>query len=146
MLDGDVGGIRAMHEVTASLRKDQQLHMTLGLSLLARGYLRAGDAGRGRLAVADALAWTESHGQAYLLAELLRIDAELLDLDGERGGATHACRRALDVALEQGATWLADRALATLRRLEDVEPRSGERSRNAPSLTISSAHGSTTGE
>ncbi|MFN2607365.1 MAG: AAA family ATPase [Acidimicrobiales bacterium] len=146
VLDGDVGGIRAMREVSASFQKEQQLHMTLGLSLLARGYLRAGDAGRGRLAVADALAWTEGHGQAYLLAELLRIDAELLDLAGERGGAAHACRRSLDVALEQGATWLRDRALATLRRLEDAEPRSPERSRNAPSLKISSADRSTTGE
>jgi hypothetical protein len=144
VLDGDVGGIRAMREVTASWHKEQQLHMTLGLSLLARGCLRVGDAAGGRRAVADALAWTRSTGQAYLLSELLRIGAELLDLAGERAGAIDACRRSLVVAREQGATWLRDRASATLAGLEDSGPPIGERSRNAPLRTMAPADSSST--
>jgi DNA-binding SARP family transcriptional activator len=114
VLDGDLGGIEAMREVTDFWHREQPLHLTFGLSLLARAYLRAGDPVAGRAVVADALRWTESTGQAYLLAELLRIDGELLALgsDWETAGVT--CSRALDVANEQGSPFLGERTLATL--------------------------------
>ena len=55
----------------------------------------AGQPAAGRKVVADALAWTERHGQRYLLPELLRIDAELLALSGgvERDAHGAAGRR-----------------------------------------------------
>lgn len=121
VLGGDLGGIDIMRTVTDDMRREQQLHMTLGLSLLARGYLHAGDVGLGRAAVADALRWTESRGQSYLLAELFRIDAELLAEAGDRLAANVTCTRAVEVAVEQGSGWLGDRALATLSRIEASE-------------------------
>ncbi len=113
VLDGDAGGIAVITEVTDFWRHDQQLHLTFGLSLLARGHLLAGDVTRGRAAAAEAMRWTERTGQAYLLAELLRVDAELADLGGQGDAARVNCQRALDVALEQGSPWLRARALAT---------------------------------
>ena len=120
VLDGDFGAIEAMREVTEFWRREQPLHLTFGLSLLARAYLRAGDPEAGRAVVADALRWTENTGQAYLLAELLRIDGELLALgsDGETAGVT--CSRALDVAHEQDSPFLSERVLATLACLRAV--------------------------
>jgi len=117
VLGGDLGGIDAIREVTDVWHQDQQLHLTLGLSLLARGYLRAGDEARGRATVAGALRWTARTRQAYLLAELLRIDAELLALGGHRTAAGVTGSRSLEVAHEQGSPWLTDRARATLARV-----------------------------
>ncbi|MGH3963419.1 MAG: ATP-binding protein [Pseudonocardiaceae bacterium] len=117
VLGGDLGGIDAIREVTDFWHQEQQLHVTLGLSLLARGYLRAGDEARGRAAIADALRWTTQTRQVYLLAELLRIDAELLALGGHRAAAGVTSSRSLEVAHEQGSPWLSDRARATLARV-----------------------------
>ncbi|MGH8967195.1 MAG: hypothetical protein ACRDXB_17960 [Actinomycetes bacterium] len=117
VLGGDLGGIDAIREVTDFWHQEQQLHVTLGLSLLARGYLRAGDEARGRAAIADALRWTTQPRQVYLLAELLRIDAELLALGGHRAAAGVTSSRSLEVAHEQGSPWLSDRARATLARV-----------------------------
>jgi hypothetical protein len=85
--------------------------------LLARAFLRAGDPSGARTAIADALQWTERTDQRYLLAELLRIDAEVLALGGDRAAADITCRRALDVASEQDSSWLRGRAQATFDRL-----------------------------
>ncbi|MFC5995260.1 ATP-binding protein [Pseudonocardia hispaniensis] len=117
VLDGDLGGIRTIREVTDLLRREQRLHLTLGLSLLAQGFLRAGDPAGGRSAIADALHWTTRTGQCYLLPELLRVDAELLALRGERTAAVATARRAVDAATAQGAPWLGARSRATLVRV-----------------------------
>ncbi len=114
VLNGELAGVDAMREVTHYWRQEQQLHLTLGLSLLARGHLRAGDVANGRAAVTDALRRSERTGQAYLVAELLRIDAELLAVGGEGEAADRTCRRAVDIAVKQGSPWLRDRALGTL--------------------------------
>ena len=121
VLAGDLGGIDAMREVTDSWLREQPLHLTFGLSLLARAYLCAGDLALGRAVVADALRWTERTGQAYLLAELLRIDAELLALGDDRETAGLTCGRALDVAREQGSPFLSERIRATLASLNALE-------------------------
>ncbi|MDN5913868.1 MAG: AAA family ATPase [Pseudonocardia sp.] len=116
VLDGDLGGVAVIREVTDVLRHEQPLHLTLGLSLSARGHLRAGDVPAGRAAVAEALAFAGRTGQRYLLAELQRIDAELIAGTGNRPGAIEAARRAVDTAVAQDAPWLRDRALVTLGR------------------------------
>ncbi len=138
VLGDDPEGVRAMREVTAAWHQGQQLHLTLGLSLLARGCLRVGDTAGSATAVAGALSWTERTGQDYLLSELLRIDAERLGRAGDRGGAIEVGRRSVEVAIAQGSPWLADRATATLAR---------ERSRNARASTMGPAQrSSATGE
>lgn len=117
VLDGDHRGIQAIHLATAPLRREQPLHLTLGLSLLASAYHRANDPAAGRAVIAEALDATARSGQRYLLAELLRVDAELLALMGDPGGAAGTLRRAVDTAVEMDAPWLRDRALSTLSRL-----------------------------
>jgi hypothetical protein len=99
------------------MRREQPLALTLGLGLLARGLRRAGEPVAGRAAVADALAVTERSGQRYLLPELLRIDAELLAVVGDRTTAADTTRRAVAAAVAMESPWLRDRALATLAAL-----------------------------
>lgn len=117
VLSGRPGGLERIARTTDHLRREQPLHMTLGLALLARGHLRAGDTAAGRAAVGDALRFTARTGQRYLLAELLTVDAELRALDGDRAGAEAGARRALATAEAQGAGWLCARARAALDRL-----------------------------
>jgi predicted ATPase len=117
VLDGDMRGIDAIREATDRLRQEQPLHLTMGLCLLARAHLHAGDAPAGRTVVAEALGRTEHSGQCYLLPELLRVDAELQALAGDRAGAVHSARRAVDAAVTLDAPWLRDRAVATAARL-----------------------------
>jgi DNA-binding SARP family transcriptional activator len=115
---GDPRGLAAMRRAIEQMRHMQPLALTLGLSLLARAHLQAGEPATGRAVVAEALAWTERHGQHYLLAELLRIDAELLALSGDRRSALAVAQRAIDTADGLESPWLRDRALATRATLE----------------------------
>ena len=120
-----------MRRTTERMRRIQPLALTLGLGLLARGLLRAGEPAAGRAVVADALRWTEQHDQRYLLAELLRIDAELLAQGGDRPGAVDRARQAVDAAGAVESPWLRDRALATLGPLE-IGNAPGTRPRHRP--------------
>jgi DNA-binding SARP family transcriptional activator/tetratricopeptide (TPR) repeat protein len=113
VLDGDLRGVDAIEAATDRLRHGQPLHLTLGLSLLARAHLRAGDPTSGRAVVTEALSWTETSGQRYLLPELLRVDAQLNARDGDLAGAAQRARRAIDTAIALDAPWLRDRAVAT---------------------------------
>ncbi len=121
VLNGELAGVDAMQAATRAWKQEQQLHLTLGLSLLARGHLRAGDLASGRAVITDAVRRSERTGQAYLLAELLRIEAELLAAGGEPEASNRACRRAVDVAVQQGSPWLRERALATLARIASTD-------------------------
>ena len=121
VLNGELAGVDAMREVTRCWREEQQLHLILGLSLLARGHLSTGDVATGRAVVTDALRWSQRTGQDFLLAELVRIDAELLAAGGEPQAAVRACRRAVDIAVQQASPWLRDRALETLARVAATE-------------------------
>ncbi|MEU7815983.1 AAA family ATPase [Pseudonocardia sp. NPDC049154] len=127
LLDGDHRGLAALRRATDRMRGDQPLHLTFGLSLLARGHHLCADPAAGRAIVAEALALTGSTGQRYLSAELLRIDAELLASSDDRSGAVDVAGRAVRTAVEMKSPWLRDRALATLSAL----PGDRERSRNA---------------
>jgi len=114
---GDPAGVAVLRQATDWLRREQPLHLTLGLSLLARAYRRMGDAASGRAVVADALDMTDRSGQRYLLAELLRVDAELLALSWDEEGAVDRVRQAVATAVAMGSPWLRDRAIATLSRI-----------------------------
>jgi hypothetical protein len=114
---GNQRGLVVIRRAASRMRREQPLALTLGLSLLARGHQLAGQPDAGRNVVADALAWTERHGQHYLLPELLRIDAELLALSRDVASATRMARRAVDTAVAMESPWLRDRALATLAAL-----------------------------
>jgi DNA-binding SARP family transcriptional activator len=94
----------------------QPLHLTHSLSLLARAHHLAGNPAAGRAAIAEGLEWTARHDQRYLEAELWRIDGELLVLQGDLPGAFVAIKRALEVAVNQGAHWLELRAACSLAR------------------------------
>ena len=111
---GDPRGLATMRRATDRMRHVQPLALTLGLSLVARAHQQAGEPAPARAAVAEALAWTERTGQRYLLPELLRIDAELLALSGDRAGAVVIAQRAVDTADALDSPWLHDRAVATL--------------------------------
>jgi predicted ATPase len=115
---GDLRGVVAIGRATRRIQAEQPLPLTLGLSLLARAHHQAGQLSVGRAVVTEALAWTERTGQRYLLPELLRIDAELLALSGDRAGARATVQRAVDTADLLESPWLRDRALATGVALE----------------------------
>ena len=114
---GDLAGVAVLRDATDRMRQEQPLHLTLGLSLLARGHAKAGEAAAGRAAIAEGLDATERSGERYLLAELLRIDAELLAFSGDKAGAVAGARQAAATAAATGSPWLRDRALATLARI-----------------------------
>jgi hypothetical protein len=114
---GDLRGVATLRDATDRMRPEQPLHLTLGLSLLARAHHAGGDPAAGRGAVAEAVAMTARSGQRYLLPELLRVDAELLALSGDATGAAATARRAVETAVAVESPWLRDRALATLSAL-----------------------------
>jgi hypothetical protein len=115
---GDLLGIATIRQATARIRSEQPLALTLGLSLLARAHQQAGEPATGRAAVAEALAWTDRYGQRYLLPELLRIDAELVAVSGDRAGGADLAQRAVDAADALESPWLRDRTVATRVALE----------------------------
>ncbi|MBW3575397.1 MAG: AAA family ATPase [Actinobacteria bacterium] len=79
------------------------LHLTHGLSILARAQLRLGRTERGLAAVREGLAWAATHDQHYTDPLLHRIEGELLEAQGDLAGAARAFDRARDVAAAQGA-------------------------------------------
>jgi hypothetical protein len=117
VLGGDLRGLATIRRAADRLRGPQPLHLTLGLCLLARSHLLAGDPPAGRGAIAEALEHTTGTGQRYLLPELLRVDAELAALAGDTEVAVGAALRAVAAAKAMDAAWLRDRAVATLATL-----------------------------
>jgi ATP/maltotriose-dependent transcriptional regulator MalT len=116
-LDGDPRGVASIRDAIERFRAEQPLHLTLALCLLARAHLLAGDVAEARSAVSEGLGLTEDRGQHYLLPELLRVDAELRALAGDRAGAARTARRAVEAAVALDAPWLRERAAATAARL-----------------------------
>jgi len=90
------------------------------LALLSETCLRAGRMEAAGERLAEARARVEKSGECWWEAELHRLQGEVLLAadDGDRGDRAEACfRRALGVAVRQGATSLELRAALSLSRL-----------------------------
>jgi predicted ATPase len=117
--DGDSdGGIEIMREGVAAYRSVQ---VSLGLpyqqGLLARACRRAGRAEEALRAVDAGLVDSRRTGENFWDAELLRVRGELLLERGSVAESRDALRRAREVASEQGARTLEERAAVALARL-----------------------------
>lgn len=113
-LDGEAGAMTALE---AAVGRMTRLHLTHGLSLLARAHARSGSIGRALTAVRDGLAWEEGHDQHYSTALLRRIEGDLLEADGDDAGAQAAFASAVEIAETQGARWLRDQAADRLAKV-----------------------------
>jgi DNA-binding SARP family transcriptional activator/tetratricopeptide (TPR) repeat protein len=121
VLDGRPSAFERLGAAVEEWRvKDQTLHLSHGLVLLARASLLSGDLETGHAAVQDGIAWGTAHQQHYLDAEFWRVDGDLRAAAGDPLGAEASIRRALDVADAQGARWLHQRAEESLRQLQGV--------------------------
>jgi DNA-binding SARP family transcriptional activator len=113
--EGSSRGIEKIMRSAARSRTDgETLHLTYTLLLLARARAMAGECQQGRAATREGLSWSHSHNQRYLEAELWRVDGELAHRSGETAAATASLRRAVEIAIAQGARWLELRALHSL--------------------------------
>ena len=112
VLDHRPGAIQALQAAVDHMRAEHEsLHLTHGLSVLARAHLLTGSIGHGLDAVHEALAWGADHDQRYADALLLRIESELLEAQGDAAEAEVALARAGAVANAQGAQMLRQQAL-----------------------------------
>src|SRR5262245_21661076 len=110
--EGSAGGIEKIVRSVARSRTDgETLHLTYTLLLLARARGMVGEFHQGRTATREGLSRTHRCDQRYLEAELWRLDGELAYRSGEREAAATSLRRAVEVAVAQGAGWLELRAL-----------------------------------
>jgi ATP/maltotriose-dependent transcriptional regulator MalT len=110
--EGSPEGIeKIVRSVAASRTAGETLHLTYTLLLLARARGMAGEFHQGRAATREGLSWSHSCNQRYLEAELWRVDGELAYRSGETEEAAASLRRAVEVAVAQGAGWLELRAL-----------------------------------
>ncbi len=120
------GGEDGLAETLEGWRLEAQtLHLTYGLTLLARAHLRSGRWQEGLAAVNEALAWTGAHDQGYLGPELARLNGELVLLGGDREAALELFRRSMAAARARGARWFELKAACSLAR-HDPEPGSVE--------------------
>jgi class 3 adenylate cyclase/DNA-binding SARP family transcriptional activator/predicted ATPase len=121
VLDRRPGALERLADAVDVWRNaDQTLHLTHGLTLLARASLLNGDLEGGRAAVREGIEWGIAHDQRYAEAALWRVDGELLAAAGDPAGAEAAFRQALAVADAQGARWLHQRAERSLGELQSV--------------------------
>jgi tetratricopeptide (TPR) repeat protein len=113
--DGNVvAGIAQIKEGLAGFdRHGRRAFETLGLTLLGRAYQVADDNEAALAIVRRALELTERSGQGYLLAELLRLNGQLL-MPSDSSAATASLRRAVEVAQAQHARSLEARAATAL--------------------------------
>jgi predicted ATPase len=96
-----------------------EIAWTFLLIKLAEAYGKAGQAGEGLTALAEALALVNKTGERYFEAELHRLKGELLlQQDAGSGDEAETCfRQALDVVRCQQAKSLELRAVMSLSRL-----------------------------
>jgi DNA-binding SARP family transcriptional activator len=113
--EGVTGSIeKIVRSVARSRTEGETLHLTYTLLLLARARGIIGEFRQGRAATREALWWSHKCNQRYLEAELWRVDGELAYRSGETEAAASSLRRAVEVAVAQGAGWLELRALHSL--------------------------------
>lgn len=88
------------------------------LSVLAEGYAILGQAAEGLTVVEEAIAAAESTGERFFVAELHRLQGELLSLPGGKEAEAEVCfMRAIETAGRQRARILELRATTSLARL-----------------------------
>lgn len=114
-------GLRAWQATGAALARPHFLY------LLAAALGAAGRLDEGLRVVAEALDSVEGSGERVNLAELIRLEGELLRAQGRDEVQVGACyRRALKVAKEQGSNSFALRAALSLCRLQSGGPEGAE--------------------
>jgi predicted ATPase/DNA-binding winged helix-turn-helix (wHTH) protein len=86
------------------------------MATLAHGLVRAGQIAAAQTTIDEAIRWSETTGERWCAAELLRVQGEILAISGD-DGAEHALQRSLDVARAQGVLSWELRSATNLARL-----------------------------
>jgi DNA-binding winged helix-turn-helix (wHTH) protein/predicted ATPase len=116
-------GVALLTEAVTALEAAHSRHfMPYLLGLLAQAHMKLGHHADAMKAVEDGIALAASGGERFYAAELHRLRGDLLARrsDGHIQEAEAAFRTAIEVARQQGATALENRAIASLRRWCDV--------------------------
>ena len=92
-------------------------HRTSFLAALAEGYAKAGQPEQGLDALAEAFSLVTQTGERYYLAELHRLQGELLLMQGDETEAEASFHKAIEIARRQQAKSWELRATASLSRL-----------------------------
>ncbi|HEV7259649.1 MAG TPA: winged helix-turn-helix domain-containing protein [Bosea sp. (in: a-proteobacteria)] len=106
-----LNAIEAMRDVGFRLRYPAYL------GVLAVGLSRSGDAASARLAIEEAIVFARRSGEIWCIAELLRVQGELLRRDGLSDAAEQCFRRAQRWSRRQGSRSFEVRAATSLARL-----------------------------
>lgn len=104
-------GIREGHDALDDLAaavdtcrlESTSLHLTHGLSILARAHLRLGSFDAGLAVVREGLDWSATHDQRYSDPLMHRVEAKLLRARGDHATADAALARCVETASELGA-------------------------------------------
>ena len=124
--NGDpAGGIMLLTEAIAALQAAHSRHfMPYLLGLLAQAHMKLGYHADAMKAAEDGIALAAGGGERFYTAELHRLRGELLARrpNGQIQTAEASFRTAIEVARQQGATALENRATASLRRWCNVAP------------------------
>jgi DNA-binding SARP family transcriptional activator/predicted ATPase len=103
-----------------------RLHRSGALGSLAEVQARAGQPGEGLVTLAEALALVEETGERCVEAELHRVRAELLLMQGNEADAEASLQQAIEVARRQQARSWELRATVSLARLWQARGRTDE--------------------
>jgi class 3 adenylate cyclase/predicted ATPase len=125
---GDVAeGISLLRSGLSAFRgTGAEMWMSYYTALLARAYEIAGEIEDSLAVSNDALQIVEGTGELWFAAELNRYKGQLLQRQGHSEAAEELYRKALSIAVEQGAKLWELRAAATLARLRLKQGRLAE--------------------
>ena len=116
------GGIAQLRQGLAAMQAVGTIrHRTSFLAALAEGYAKAGQPEQGLSVLAEAFSLVTQTGERYYLAELHRLQGELLLIQGDETEAEASFRKAIEVARQQQAKSLELRAAMSLSRLRQQQ-------------------------
>ncbi len=118
---GKPGGISMILESLPMWRSVHRVAENVLLSLLSEAYLLQGDTRRSRGVAEGALRFSGRTGTRFYDAELWRIRGECALREGEPLQARRDFRRAWEIARNQGARAIEERAKAAFRQLGPLE-------------------------
>jgi class 3 adenylate cyclase/predicted ATPase len=98
-------------------------YQPFGLSIIVKGLLAANRLDDALGALARALANTEKTGERFYVAELTRLNGEILSRQGRLADAEESLRSAMEIARQQGAKLFELRSTASLCRLLNASSR-----------------------